>query len=324
MDIVQELILALRNKDASRSRSVQTQIGPSELGGCSRKVWFRINSHPVTNENNLKLAAIMGTAIHTEIEAALTRIDPDKKRFWLETEVEYGDMKAHIDCYMPEEKMIVDWKTIKTKTAGYFPSTQQRWQVQVYGYLMIHGGGKPVDKVALVAICRDGDERDVILHEEPYDESIALEAFAWLQQIRESETAPAAEKDAMSYCRFYCNYYDESGEIGCTGLKKADAPMVRIAEGHADVVAKQYWELDQTIKDLTKRKDGLKEELEGYTGETNSGYQISWTSVAGRKTVDSAEVEKVLGYVPYKVGKESLRLEVKATTNEGEEASGIE
>ncbi len=181
-----------------------------------------------------------------------------------------------------------------------------------------------MDKVALVAICRDGDERDVILHEEPYDESIALEAFAWLKQIRESETAPAAEKDAMSYCRFYCQYYDESGEIGCTGLKKVDAPMVRIAERHADVVAKEYWDLDQTIKMFTKRKDGLKEELEGYTGETHSGYQIIWTSVAGRKTVDSAEVEKTLGYVPYKVGKESLRLEIKHNNNEGEEASGLE
>jgi len=324
VNIVEELINALRDKDASRSRSNQTQIGPSELGGCSRKVWYRINSQPATNDDSLKLAAIMGTAIHAEIENALTRKDPEAKRFQLETEVEYNGMKAHVDCYLPEDKMIVDWKTIKAKTAGYFPSKQQRWQVQVYGYLMMHGAKKPVEKVALVAICRDGDERDVIIHEEPYDESIALEALEWLKQIRESVTAPAPEKDAVSYCRFYCQYYDESGEMGCAGIKKYMGPIVpAIREFSVSTNALEYLQIDRAIKDLTERKEAIKSTLEGHTGITDTGIQINWTPIAGRRTVDSTEVEKLLGFVPYKVGKESLRLEVKRTENEGE-ADGIE
>ena len=52
------LIQVLRAKDASKSRSTQVQIGPSELGGCSRKVWFRLNGQAETNDNELKLAAI--------------------------------------------------------------------------------------------------------------------------------------------------------------------------------------------------------------------------------------------------------------------------
>ena len=32
------LLTALRAQDAGRSRSTQVQIGPSELGGCRRKV----------------------------------------------------------------------------------------------------------------------------------------------------------------------------------------------------------------------------------------------------------------------------------------------
>ena len=324
MDIVEELITALRDKDSSRSRSNQTQIGPSELGGCSRKVWYRINAQPPTNEDGLKLAAIMGTAIHAEIEASLRRVDPNGEKFLLEQEVSHGDMKAHVDCYVPEEKMIVDWKTIKAKTAGYFPSKQQRWQVQVYGYLMIHGGGKPVDKVALVAICRDGDERDVIMHEEPYDESIALEALDWLKQIRESSTPPAPEKEEYSYCRFYCNYYDASGEMGCSGLKKYMGPIVpAIKEFSVSANALEYLQIDRAIKDLTDRKEAIKSTLEGHTGITDTGIQINWTPIAGRRTVDSTEVEKLLGFVPYKVGKESLRLEVKRTENEGE-ANAIE
>ena len=61
------LLTALRAGDAKRSRSTQVQIGPSEVGGCRRKVWYRLNDQPETNNNELKLAAIMGTAIHAEI-----------------------------------------------------------------------------------------------------------------------------------------------------------------------------------------------------------------------------------------------------------------
>ena len=77
-----ELLLhVLHTKDASRSRSTQTQVGPSEIGGCRRKVWYRLNAQPETNENQSKLAAIMGTAIHAAIEDAIGHIDPDGKEY---------------------------------------------------------------------------------------------------------------------------------------------------------------------------------------------------------------------------------------------------
>ena len=91
------LLTALRATDAKRSRSTQVQIGPSEVGGCRRKVWYRLNDQPETNDNELKLAAIMGTAIHAEIERALA----DNPDVLIETGVEYNGMKAHIDCFVP-------------------------------------------------------------------------------------------------------------------------------------------------------------------------------------------------------------------------------
>ncbi len=45
-DPKQLLIDVLRAKDAGRARSKQTQVGPSELGGCRRKVWYRLNDLP--------------------------------------------------------------------------------------------------------------------------------------------------------------------------------------------------------------------------------------------------------------------------------------
>jgi len=301
------LLTALKAGDAKRSRSTQVQIGPSELGGCRRKVWYRLNDQPETNDGELKLAAIMGTAIHTEIEKALS----DNPDVLLETEVEYNGMKAHIDCFVPGTGDVIDWKTSKVKNLGYFPTTQQRWQVQVYGYLLAKNGHK-VERVSLVAIARDGDERDVKVHTEPYNEAMALEALGWLSAVKEAAEAPAPEKDA-SYCQFYCKFYDASGQMGCVGLKKERTPVsdVIIADAEVDKNALLYLQLAAQIKELETQQDSLKASFEGLLGTTSSGIELSWTTVKGRESVDSSEVEKLLGFVPKKVGAESQRLSVK-------------
>jgi len=163
------LLTALRAGDAKRSRSTQVQIGPSEVGGCRRKVWYRLNDQPETNDNELKLAAIMGTAIHAEIERALA----DNPDVLIETEVEHNGMKAHIDCFVPSTGDVIDWKTSKVRNLSYFPTNQQRWQVQLYGYLLANNG-YAVKRVSLLAIAWDGDECDVMVHTEDFNESFAL------------------------------------------------------------------------------------------------------------------------------------------------------
>ena len=184
-----ELLLhVLHSKDASRDRSTQTEVGPSEIGGCRRKVWYRLNGQPHTNENQSKLAAIMGTAIHAAIEEAIGAIDPEGKEYLVETEVAFGDMKAHVDLFVPSTGAVIDWKTSKVKNMSYFPSNQQRWQVQIYGYLLSKNGYE-VKTVNLVAIARDGNEKDVKVHTEPYDETMALAALSWLENVKSSNEA---------------------------------------------------------------------------------------------------------------------------------------
>ena len=309
MDIKELLIKSLHAVENNRSRSTQVQIGPSELGGCRRKVWYRLNNQPETNDNELKLAAIMGTAIHAAIEKALA----NNKDVLLEQTVEHNGMKAHVDCYIPSTGDVIDWKTVKNKNLNYFPSKQQRWQVQVYGYLIAKSGLGKVSTVNLVAIPRDGDERDVLVHSEPYDEAIALEALDWLAAIKQSDVAPEPEKDE-SYCKFYCKYYDASGEMGCVGLKKEhtaeNLPVVDDLE--AGLNALHYAQIDEEIKTLEKKKEGLREELLGIAGVTTTGYEIKWSTIQSN-TVDKEAVEKALGFVPTKQGKESTRLSIRKT-----------
>ena len=309
------LVNILHAKDSSRARSQQVQIGPSELGGCRRKVYYRLHDQHETNGNEMKLAAIMGTAIHSAIEQAIELADPTGEKYVVEQEVEYGDMKAHIDLWIPESGDVVDWKTVKKANLSYFPSTQQRWQVQVYGYLLDKSGkGKPVN-VNLVAIARDGDERDIKVHSEPYDPAIAEEALRWLAEVKQATEAPAPERDE-NYCKFYCKYYDASGDIGCIGLKKKDGKEAEdnlIVDPDADKAALLYLQLGQQIKELEEKQDSLKESLQGLLGVTQSGLAINWTTVAGRKTVDTKALEEQGVVVPYKEGKESQRLTIKQT-----------
>jgi hypothetical protein len=275
-------------------------------------VWYRLQGQPETNDNQSKLAAIMGTAIHAAIEDAITTLDPEGKDYLVESEVAYGDLKAHVDLYIPAVGAVIDWKTSKIKNLSFFPSVQQRWQVQVYGYLIAKSGKGIVNTVSLVAIARDGDEKDVKVHTEAYDEKVALEALSWLANVKAMETIPEPEKD-VSFCRLYCQYYDESGEMGCVGLKKERIVLSEtiIEDTEVDTNALMYLQLDKEIKELEKKKDSLKESFEGATGVTASGIEISWTSVKGRESVDSKEVEKLLGFVPKIVGNESVRLNIK-------------
>jgi len=291
---------------------MQTEVGPSEIGGCKRKVWYRLNAQPHTNENQSKLAAIMGTAIHAAIEEAIGALDPDAKEYLVETEVAYGDMKAHVDLFVPSTGAVIDWKTSKIKNLGYFPSTQQRWQVQLYGYLLSKNGYE-VKTVNLVAIARDGSEKDIKVHTEPYDESMALTALNWLASVKASTVLPEPEKD-QSFCKDYCQYYDATEEMGCGGLKKERIVLseVVIEDAEVDKHALHYIQLDVKIKELEKERETLKESLVGSTGTTASGIEISWTTVKGRETVDSKEVEKLLGFVPKVVGNESVRLNIKS------------
>ena len=101
--------------------------------------------------------------------------------------------------------------------------------------------------------------------------------------------------------------------MGCVGLKKGrtEVSEVIIPDPDVDKNAVLYLQYDAAIKELEKKKDSLKASFEGVLGTTLSGAEISWTTVAGRTTVDSNEVEKLLGFVPKIVGAESQRLSIK-------------
>jgi Domain of unknown function DUF83 len=215
MDIVKTLTGALDSFQTDRDQ--QIEIGVSSLGGCRAQAWHIINQTPKTNFGTENLAALMGTAIHSIIQEALSKYDLFGEDFILEQEIN-GVVKGHADFYSRSSKLLADWKTVTLKKleGGFKPTTQQKWQVQTYAY-MLNQAGIPVERVALVAIPRDGRKRDITAWESNYDEATALKALAWLEEVK-SMSEPRPEKPAF-FCSDYCAYYDAEGKIGCQGKK---------------------------------------------------------------------------------------------------------
>jgi hypothetical protein len=222
IDLQGMLIKSLEAFDSQRDRSQQVEVGPSAIGGCRRQVYHILKQSPKVNSDTESLASILGTFIHAGIAEAIKREDPFGDNFIIEQEVTFGNLKGHVDLFIKDLGMVVDWKTTKKTSLRYFPKLQQRMQVQVYGYLLAQNGHE-VKNVALVAIPRDGIMTEIRAHVEPYDEALALEGLAWLNDLRAlvALNGPAPEPtERLNFCAAYCDYYDPTGEVGCPSTLK--------------------------------------------------------------------------------------------------------
>jgi hypothetical protein len=300
MDI-QTFVNALIKTDDDRSRSKQTAIGVSQLGGCRRKVWHQIQGHEGKNPT-LRLASIMGTAIHETIENSLSNHVTALYEHRVEID---GYPPATIDFYDPETKAVWDWKTITLKNVPYFQSQQKKWQVMVYAYLLTLDGFE-VETVNLLGIPRDGNENDLIAWSMPYDESVALEALAWLKDLESRTEAPAPEMSGV-FCQSYCPFF---GDL-CGGILKDDIAGTPITDDVVEAAANRYLEINAKLKKLEAEKEAAKEALTGVTGITFGGIKVSWSEIAGRSVPDLEAIKTLLPEIPMKQGAPSLRLTVK-------------
>jgi hypothetical protein len=222
IDLQGMLIKSLEAFDSQRDRSQQVEVGPSAIGGCRRQVYHILKQSPKVNSETESLASILGTFIHSGIAEAIKREDPFGDNFIIEQEVTFGNLKGHVDLFIKDLGMVVDWKTTKKTSLRYFPKLQQRMQVQVYGYLLAQNSHE-VKNVALVAIPRDGIMTEIRAHVEPYDEALALEGLAWLNDLRAlvALNGPAPEPtERLNFCAAYCDFYDPTGEVGCPSTSR--------------------------------------------------------------------------------------------------------
>ena len=217
MDIIKTLTIALNEADSQRDRSTQVELGASSVGGCRAQAWHILNQTPKTNFNTEKLSAIMGTAIHTTIYEALKAHDIFGDDYILEEGFSDEYFKGHCDFYSRKSETVYDWKTVTLEklAKGGLPNKQQKMQVNIYASLIAQQ--YPVKRVGLVFIPRDGKMSDIVAWEDDYNPKLVDEARTWVAEVKAMETPPPPERSAKFWCANYCQYYDQTGEIGCKG-----------------------------------------------------------------------------------------------------------
>ena len=202
-----DLVEKLRDWDARRPRSLQREIGASQLGGCRRQVWYQIDGAPEINETE-GLAALLGTGFHMIAEEAYAGLGVG-----IELEVpgdpSIGLGPAHIDRYGFQR--VADYKTIKLKDLPYVRDGKPKhwWQLSVYGDRLI-AAGYLVRDLALIYVPRDGTYNDIHVVIRQYDQKLADHAKQWLRELwewdRETQGLPPADfsgKICTDYCAFY-------------------------------------------------------------------------------------------------------------------------
>jgi hypothetical protein len=247
---VDELHRVLIDYDASRPRSMQTRLGPSELGTpCQQQIARKLAGAPRRPVTAPAWAPIQGTAMHAEMELVLAFWNEQLGRVrWLaEDELQIDDeIRGHGDAYDLDHDCVDDWKYVgatalkklrAARRAG-LPTAEQvspEYRVQAHLYGVGHERkGRPVKFVRLVLLARSWQFSDSDEWTEPYQPEIAFRALDRYYATQELLTAfdvaanphliglvPATPSaDTCKWCPFH-RPNQPSGWDGCQGYTGA-------------------------------------------------------------------------------------------------------
>lgn len=227
-----ELLGVVENAITNHPRSLQTRIGPSELGQpCARKIAYKLAGAPETNGGRVPWKPTIGTALHTWLEETFHNAnDPDgDQRYLVETRVDVGeilgeDITGSCDLFHVPSGTVIDFKCIgddqlrKYKTGG--PGPQYRAQAHLYGRGWVRRG-HPVSTVAVWFLPRNQELRQNHLWTEPYNEQIAIDALTRVEGIATlvgalGTAAAGMLPTADDWCRF-CPYHRPGSTDPATG-----------------------------------------------------------------------------------------------------------
>jgi hypothetical protein len=218
---------ALARYEARRPRTVQTTLGPSELGTpCDRQIALKL-AGVQRRERGLPWAPMCGTAVHGLMEQVLQAENErlGRDRWVIEQEVQLDDeLSGHGDAYDTDHALVIDWKytgvTARRKAQrrrvpnDELVSPEYRVQAHLYG-LGHENAGRPVRYVRLVMLARSHDFDESVEWTEEYRPELALAAMTRFYQVRDqvinSDGASHPERlaavtsapgDACKWCQF--------------------------------------------------------------------------------------------------------------------------
>lgn len=230
-------IILWASKNATRSK--QVALGVSEVGNeCDLRIAYKMAGVPPTSNSPDPWPSVVGTSIHSWVEAAVADYQNIHSiAEWL-TELEVAPsplVAGHTDLYHAPRALVLDWKfpspdnLRKMREEG--PSLQYQVQVQLYGLGHIKAGRK-VDRVGIAALGRSGWLKDLYVWTAQFDKELAEKA---LQRIYDIGTQVidnyvverndwAAVKRVptrlCSWCPWYAPEAQGPSAAGCPGQKR--------------------------------------------------------------------------------------------------------
>ncbi|WP_063735585.1 hypothetical protein [Streptomyces sp. RTd22] len=202
------------DSDAASARSLQTAIGPSDVGEpCDRQLSYRMLGWPQFNDRSEPIAAIIGTGFHMwmaeKFEARQTPLGDGAPRYRIEEKVTVREssgtapaLRGSADLFDRLTALNYDWKLVGTSSHDKYrrqgPGPKYRVQAHLYGLGQENAGQAP-ERVVVVFIARY-HELKVHVWSEPYQRQVALDALARLDRIHQQvlNLGPEAHPDRWS------------------------------------------------------------------------------------------------------------------------------
>jgi hypothetical protein len=234
---------------AHAPRSLQQQVGPSELGTpCTRRLAYRtLDWDPKPNTGTDPWASVIGTATHTWMATTYTAENTRHgyTRYLIEHPVELpGGIKGSCDLYDRHTGGVNDWKITSPANLRKYradgPGAQYRTQAHLYA-LGLQLAGEIPSWVAITFLPRGGRIDGLHVWSEPYSHMVAVAALRRYQAIRQfhveldPETHPARWAllpTADAHCAYCPWFLPGSADLsqGCPGHS---------APGNATATAKE-------------------------------------------------------------------------------------
>lgn len=247
-----ELRDALVEYERASPRTVQVQIGPSEICvPCDRRLGFRLRGAPEQPDGRVKWAPMQGTAVHALVADVMTAANArlGRERWLVERKV-WPDpgVYGHCDVYDVDTECVIDWKLVGKTTLAkargrHGPSPQYRGQGHLYARGWQRAGYTP-QWVRIVFLARSHDIGESVEWTEPYSRRQADAAMDRMYRVLALTGALGVDGDPSMWgavpalpsadCRL-CPYYRRgrpADDTGCPGDEAADQRAVeRFTDG---------------------------------------------------------------------------------------------
>lgn len=250
-----DILARIQNKIDEHPRSAQIELGPSEIGGCTRKVAYK-QAYGAQGDQEGGWAAHKGTLLHAWLDDVFStdagRMPDGSQRFYSDLKLPKSHELVNggtLDLYDRLVETVVDWKcpgdwTMKNVRNGGI-SEGYYVQTMVYAYGLEQRMNLPVSRVGIAFLPMCGDDlhsraKGAIFRFWRYDRQVAIDAFAKVELVKRmrEQYGDAAAIEMMPIKSDFCSScpaFSGSGDrrATCPGVSGQRRPGSRSANPFA-------------------------------------------------------------------------------------------